>query len=116
MESFDCAGSAGLTAALDLRRFHRCWVLFYGGLARAALIPRSHNPPALPDGIRGPELLDRMQARLARFGGARFGRPVTAVVPTNGRSEVIGDEVRFTVRGVILATGLGNRLPPQPDT
>ncbi len=64
MERVDCAvigaGPAGLTAAIYLRRFRRRCVVFDAGGSRAALIPRSHKPPAFPDGIRGSELLERM--------------------------------------------------------
>ena len=77
---YDCAiiggGPAGLTAAIYLARFRRRVVVFDRGGSRAALIPVSHNHAGFPDGIAGPELLERMgrQAAELRRGTARRRR------------------------------------------
>ena len=74
------AGPAGLTAAIYLARFRRRVLVVDAGESRARLIPRSHNHPAFPDGIRGVELLARMREQLAGYGRAplqgRVGRVV----------------------------------------
>ena len=119
MQRVDCAvigaGPAGLTAAIFLARFRRRFALFDGGEPRAAWIPRSHNHPAFPDGIRGPELLARMRAQLAEFGGLPIAAAVTALRRVAEGFEVeAGGEV-LRAQGVILATGVRDRLPPMPD-
>lgn len=119
MRDVDCvvvgAGPAGLTAAIYLARFRRRFALFDGGEPRAAWIPRSHNHPAFPDGIRGPELLARMRAQLAEFGGLPIAAAVTALRRVAEGFEVeAGGEV-LRAQGVILATGVRDRLPPMPD-
>jgi len=64
-DNLDCivvgGGPAGLSAAIYLARFRRRVVVLDAGRSRAALIPRSHNHPGYPDGIRGPELLAQMR-------------------------------------------------------
>lgn len=64
------AGPAGLTAAVYLARFRRRTMLIDAGEPRAALIPRSHNCPGYPDGVTGPELLERMRTQADRCGVA----------------------------------------------
>lgn len=119
MRLVDCAvvgaGPAGLTAAIYLARFRRATALFDAGGSRAALIPRSHNHPAFPYGIRGPDLLERMRQQLAGFGGAPLSATVQAVRPMQAGFEVETESGSFAARGVILATGVRDRLPPMPD-
>lgn len=119
MQSTDCAvigaGPAGLTAAIYLARFRRRFVLFDGGEPRAAWIPRSHNHPAFPDGIRGPELLARMRAQLAEFGGQPLAAAVTAIRAEGGHYLLDTPAGPLQAEGIILATGVRDRLPPMPD-
>lgn len=119
MQTTDCAvigaGPAGLTAAIFLARFRRRFVLFDGGESRASWIPRSHNHPAFPDGIRGPDLLDRMRAQLARFGAMPVAAGVEAIIPEDSGFNIISPLGPLWARGVILATGIRDRLPPMPD-
>lgn len=119
MQSTDCAvigaGPAGLTAAIYLARFRRRFVLFDGGEPRAAWIPRSHNHPAFPDGIRGPELLARMRAQLAEFGGQPVSSAVTSIHAEGGRYLLDASSGPVLAEGIILATGVRDRLPPMPD-
>ena len=72
-------GPAGLTAAIFLARFRRRAVVFDDRSSRAALIPRSHNHPAFPDGIGGPTLLQRMREQLAALGEATVETRVTSI-------------------------------------
>lgn len=109
------AGPAGLTAAIYLARFRRRFVLIDAGMPRAALIPRSHNHPAFPDGIRGPALLSRMRAQLARFGATQEPATVTALHRDGRFLLAEGSAGPIRARGVILATGTRDTLPPMPD-
>jgi thioredoxin reductase (NADPH) len=79
---YDCCilggGPAGLTAAIFLARLRRRAVVLDDRRSRAALIPRSHNHPAFPDGIGGPALLERMRDQLADLGESPVDAKVTA--------------------------------------
>lgn len=118
VQRLDCVvvggGPAGLTAAIYLARFRRDVLVVESGESRAAWIPRSHNHPGFPEGVRGPVLLDRMRRQAERY-GARI---------VNGRVETLsahGDEFRLegeagplAARRVILATGVQDNAPPIP--
>jgi alkyl hydroperoxide reductase subunit AhpF len=62
-------GPGGLTAAIYLERFMRKVALFDKGNSRLSMIPLSHNYPGVPEGVRGPELLDNLRCQLGRYGG-----------------------------------------------
>lgn len=106
------AGPAGLTAAIYLARFRRRVLVVDAGESRARLIPRSHNHPAFPDGIRGVELLDRMHAQFAGYGRRPLRAHVGRVVPLDGAFRVETDRGRVQARTVILAGGVRDRLVP----
>ena len=119
MQRVDCAvigaGPAGLTAAIFLARFRRRFCLFDGGEPRAAWIPRSHNHPAFPDGIRGPDLLARLRDQLAPFGTPPIPAVVSAIQRDGAGFVLSSPAGPVLARGVILATGIRDRLPPMPD-
>ena len=119
MQRVDCAvigaGPAGLTAAIFLARFRRRFCLFDGGEPRAAWIPRSHNHPAFPDGIRGPDLLARLRDQLAPFGTPPIPAVVSAIQRDSAGFVLSSPAGPVLARGVILATGIRDRLPPMPD-
>ena len=108
-------GPAGLTACIYLARYHLTPVLIDSGDSRAASIPCTHNQPAFPDGISGPDLLARMRVHAARYGV----RPVRARVeglhaaPHGFTALAHGGE--HHARSVLLATGVTNRRPPMSD-
>lgn len=71
-EPFDCliigGGAAGLTAAVYMGRYRRRAVVLDSGDSRLQWIPRTRNVPGFPDGIEGPELLQRLRQQAARYG------------------------------------------------
>ena len=117
------AGPAGLTAAIFLARFRRRAVVLDAGASRAALIPRSHNHPAFPDGIRGGALLRRMRDQLATFGGAPVEAGATRIAAmaeggfriTAAAPEGSGAETSWTADFVVFATGVVDVLPEVED-
>jgi thioredoxin reductase (NADPH) len=119
MQRTDCAvigaGPAGLTAAIFLGRFRRRAVLFDGGEPRAAWIPVSHNHPAFPEGIRGPDLLARLRVQLAQFGASPIAAEVEALTREGDGFRIDSAGGPILARGVILATGIRDVLPPMPD-
>jgi thioredoxin reductase (NADPH) len=61
------AGPGGLTAAIYLARYLRDVLVLDDGRSRALWIPRSHNCPGYPEGIPGPDLLDRLRQQAERY-------------------------------------------------
>jgi thioredoxin reductase (NADPH) len=108
------AGPAGLTAAHYLRRFRRSVAILDAGDSRASRIPRSHNAPAFPGGVRGPALLSRMRRQLAACGVPVTPAGVTAVHDDRDRFVVEAQALSLAARTVILATGVRDVEPGIP--
>jgi thioredoxin reductase (NADPH) len=105
-----------LTAATYLARDRCSLKVFDSGASRAGLIPRSHNYPGFPDGIRGPELLQRLREQARRYGVQVTHDEVTGIDALNGGFVVrsaSGTEV--TARTVLLATGIVDTEPEMPN-
>jgi thioredoxin reductase (NADPH) len=105
------AGTAGLTAAIYLARFHLSIRLFDSGNSRAALIPCTRNLAGFPEGISGHELLARMLAQAQRFGAERELARVTKLERTDEGFRVSVEGREFRARTVLLATGTINNRP-----
>lgn len=120
MAVYDCAivggGFAGLQAAIQLGRYRRRTIVFDTGDGRSTLCGCYRNLLGWPDGANGPELrtIGRSQAeRLGvEFVGARIDR-----AERRGDVFVLTDEQgRPTeARRLLLATGIGERLPDLPE-
>lgn len=109
------AGPAGLTAATYLRRFHRSVVVFDSGEARALRIDRSHNVPGYPDGITGPDLLQRMRQQVHRFGVDIVHAQVTSLdVLADGGFCAMADGRPWRAHFVVLASGSRDCDPEVP--
>jgi thioredoxin reductase (NADPH) len=104
-------GPAGLTAAIFLARFRRRAVLLDTGESRAAWIPRTHNHPAFPDGIRGTDLLDRMRTQAAQFGAEHVPCRALGIAREGAGFRVHTDGPTFRAPAVLLATGAVDRIP-----
>lgn len=101
------AGPAGLAAALYLARYRRDVLVIHDGKSRALRIPKTHNAPGFPDGIAGPDLIDRMLRHATEFGARIEEGEVTGIerrfdgfrlTSANGRT--------WNSRAVILASGI----------
>jgi thioredoxin reductase (NADPH) len=108
------AGPAGLTAAIYLARFRRDFRVIDGGQSRAAWIPRSHNLPGFPDGIRGRTLLARMRRQAERYGARIAAGHVDSLKPIRGGFRIAMEDETLTARTVILATGVVDNAPVIP--
>ncbi|MCF7701948.1 NAD(P)/FAD-dependent oxidoreductase [Loktanella sp. M215] len=108
-------GPAGLTAALYLARFLHSVTVFDARGGRARMIPKTHNFAPFPDGISGPDLLDRMQSHAERYGAVIETCTVEAVERQDDGFCVTTDRGSETARYVIFAAGVVNHRPPLPD-
>jgi thioredoxin reductase (NADPH) len=108
-------GPAGLTAAIYAARFGLSVTVIDAGHSRASLIARTHNHAGFPDGIAGPELLDRMRRQAARYGARlRLGQ-VTALGKSGDGFVAALDGDSVAGRRVLLATGVTNHRPAGLD-
>lgn len=107
------AGPAGLSAALYATRSCRSTLVVHDEASRAARIPVTHNVPGFEEGIRGAELLARLQRHAERYGAKLEGALVTHAARVDDRFELAGaDGQRWSARALILATGVVlNQIP-----
>ncbi len=108
-------GPAGLAASIYLARFHRTVMLVDAGGSRAKLIPSTHNLPGFPDGISGPDLLDRLARQAERFGVASHQGEVDAIESAEDGFVIRGFGVASRARTILLATGVVDRKPAIAD-
>ena len=108
-------GAAGLTAAVYLARYRRTTVVVDAGGSRVAMIPKTRNVLGFPDGIAGPELLQRMQDHADRYAVRReAGRVERLERRADGSFEAgVGARV-LLARTVLLATGARDVEPEIP--
>ena len=109
-------GPGGLTAAVYLARYLRDVVVLDDGRSRALWIARSHNCPGYPNGIPGPELLDRLRRQAVRYGAPILpGRAEALERRDRGRFVAIWNQQTIIANAVLLATGAEDVQPPISD-
>ena len=101
------AGPAGLTAALYLARYRRSVLVLHDGTSRALRIPRTHNAPGFPGGVRGEKLIRRMTRQARDYGAEVREARVSSISPQpDGSFAVSAGSMGIVARTVILATGI----------
>jgi len=120
MVELDCAvvgaGPGGLTAAIYLARYLRDVLVLDDRRSRALWIPRSHNCPGYPEGIPGPDLLDRLRRQAERYGVSFRQERVESLQRSDDGSYILtcGSET-IHAQCVLLATGAEDVQAPIPD-
>jgi len=107
------SGPAGYTAAIYAARAGLKPVVLTGTLtAGGALMTTTEveNYPGFPEGILGPDLMDKMQAQAEKFGAVLVNEDAVSVDLT-GQTKVIEDSegARYEAKAVILAMGSAYR-------
>ncbi|MGC5617705.1 thioredoxin-disulfide reductase [Georgenia sp. Z1491] len=106
------SGPAGYTAAIYAARAELRPLVIAGELdAGGALMNTTEveNFPGFPDGIMGPDLMDKMQIQAEKFGAEVVFATATAVDLTGAVKTVTTDEATYRARSVILANGSAYR-------
>jgi thioredoxin reductase (NADPH) len=101
------SGAAGYTAAIYACRAGRKTLLVGGSLPGGQLMITSdvENYPGFPEGVLGPELMERMRKQAERFAPSIIFDDATAVDFKNRPFKVTVSGKTHTGRSVIVATG-----------
>jgi thioredoxin reductase (NADPH) len=101
------SGPAGLTAALYAGRGDLDPLVFEGSQAGGQLMITTdvENFPGFPDGIMGPELMDRIRKQAERFAPRIHTVDVTKVDFSNRPFRVWVDADEYETESIIIATG-----------
>lgn len=105
------SGPAGYTAAIYAARANLKPVVFegfqVGGLPGGQLMTTTEveNFPGFPEGITGPELMDKMKAQAQRWGAELYMEDVIEVNLQQRPFTVRSSEREFQANSVIIATG-----------
>ena len=101
------SGPAGLTAAIYASRA-RLQTLMIGGITwggQLMLTSEVENFPGFPDGILGPDLMDKMRKQAERFGAEFLSEDVTSVDFSSQPFKVNVGNKSLEAKTVIIATG-----------
>ncbi|MEB3104433.1 MAG: thioredoxin-disulfide reductase [Cyanobacteriota bacterium] len=111
------SGPAGYTAAIYAARANLSPLLITGfqdgGIPGGQLMTTTHveNFPGFPDGILGPDLMDRMQSQAVRWGTRLVEADATAIDLSQRPFRITAEGRTIEAHSVILATGASaNRL------
>ena len=101
------SGCAGLTAAIYAARANLKPLVVEGSLGggQLALTTEVENFPGFPDGIQGPDLMERMKKQAARFETRFISGDASVVRVTTRPFTVTADDREYLTKSLIIATG-----------
>ena len=107
------SGPSGYTAAVYAARANLEPLVFEGSVTAGGALMNTtevENFPGFPDGIMGPDLMDKLRAQAERFGAQLVTDDVTSVDLTGDVKTVsLADGTTYQARAVVLAMGSGYR-------
>ncbi len=107
------SGPSGYTAAVYAARANLNPLVFEGSVTAGGALMNTtdvENFPGFPDGVMGPDLMDKLRAQAERFGADMIADDVTAVDLTGSTKTVtLSDGSSYSAHAVILAMGSGYR-------
>ncbi|KQY56189.1 thioredoxin reductase [Aeromicrobium sp. Root495] len=107
------SGPSGYTAAVYAARANLEPLVFEGSVTAGGALMNTtdvENFPGFPDGIMGPELMDKLRAQAERFGAELVADDVTSVDLTGEiKTVTLGDGSTHRAHAVVLATGSAYR-------
>lgn len=105
------SGPSGLTAAIYTTRGAASTLILAGDKwgGQLMLTTEVDNYPGFPEGILGPELMEKMKAQATRFGAEMVMKNATSLKVLNGLYEVSDGEKVYKGKSVIIATGSDTR-------
>lgn len=107
------SGPAGYTAAIYAARAELKPLVFEGALTAGGALMNTtevENFPGFPEGVMGPDLMDKMRAQAEKFGADLRRQDVTAMDLTAEIKRITDDEGNVhEAKAVILAMGSGYR-------
>ena len=106
------SGPAGLTAALYAARGNLNPLVIEGFPAggQLTLTTDVENYPGFPDGIMGPELMDKFRDQAVRFGAEIVNGEVSKVDFSSKLNLVLDDNTQIETKSVIISTGASAKM------
>lgn len=101
------SGPAGLTAAIYTTRGAASTLILAGEVWGGQLMLTTvvDNFPGFPEGIQGPELMEKMKVQAERFGAEFKGVNVESVDLTKKPFAIIAGDQTYLARSIIITTG-----------
>jgi thioredoxin reductase (NADPH) len=115
------SGPAGYTAAIYLARAGLQPICFEGAVTAGGALMQTtdvENYPGFPDGVMGPELMDKFRGQAERFGTQFVTDDVTSVDLTVSPKVVMVGDTTYLADTVVLAMGSAYRelgIPGEKD-